>query len=149
MRERWTEADVAALMARRRTPVVFDQSITATSAEPEKRAKYRNVKTLADGILFDSGREADRYLELKALRDLGHLRDLERQPKYDIFACELETGRGIRVAGFTADFRYFDIEQNRTRVEDVKSSATKAETAYRLRKKLAEACHGIEIEELL
>jgi hypothetical protein len=98
--------------------------------------------------MFDSGHEADRYLELKALEGLGEIRDLELQPQYGIFGCELSSGRGIQVASFKADFRYFDVAQNRTRVEDAKSVATKGETAYRLRKKLAEVCHGITVEEV-
>jgi hypothetical protein len=116
---------------------------------PAKRPKFGNKKTLCDGVLFDSGDEADRYLELKALEALSEIKDLELQPEFDLFACELSSGRGIRVAGFTADFRYFDCIQNRQRVEDVKSEATRTETAYRLRKKLAEACHGVEIEEVI
>lgn len=138
----WTEEQFAAFQRERGT---------AAFAEAEKaapRAKYGNKKTLCNGILFDSGHEADRYLELKALQELGHIRDLELQPKYGIFACEMATGRGIEVASFKADFRYFDIDADRARVEDTKSDATKGETAYRLRKKLVEACHGITIEEV-
>ncbi len=143
---RWTEADVAAHMARRQTgPLPI---IPTNPDAPELRAKYGNKKTLCEGILFDSGHEADRYLELKALEGLGEIRDLELQPRYGIFGCELSSGRGIEVASFKADFRYFDLAQNRTRIEDAKSDATKGETAYRLRKKLVEVCHGITIEEI-
>ena len=145
----WTEQDYQNHMRKREQKPQDGAGIYTAPPEEKKTSKYRNVKTLADGILFDSGHEADRYLELKALESLGEIRDLELQPKFDIFACEMATGRGIRIAGFKADFRYFDIGQNRPRVEDVKSAATKSETAYRLRKKLAEACHGVEIEEVI
>ena len=55
---------------------------TDDAPAPEKRGKYRNKKTWQDGILFASGHEADRYLQLKALQELGQIRDLELQPKF-------------------------------------------------------------------
>ena len=33
--------------------------------------KYRNRKTVVDGITFDSKREAERYMELKLLEQAG------------------------------------------------------------------------------
>ena len=148
----WTQADVDAIAARRRkidnrSPFLTRETAEIVYAEP-KRSKFGNKKTLVDGIVFDSGHEADRYLELKALEGLGEIRDVELQPKLGIFACELATGKGIEVASFKADFRYFDIQANRVRIEDAKSDGTKGETAYRLRKKLVEACHGITVEEV-
>lgn len=115
---------------------------------PATRARFRNKKTWCGGILFDSGHEADRWVELKILADRGEIRDLELQPQYGIFACEMSTGRGIQVASFKADFKYFDVALNRERIEDAKSEITKTETAYSLRKRLVEACHGITIEEV-
>ena len=52
------------------------------------------------------------------------------------------------VAKYVADFAYWDIEANKRRVEDAKSSATAVNRLYRLKRKLAEACHGITIEEI-
>lgn len=52
---------------------------------------------------------------------------------------------------FKADFRYRVVKGlnlGEIKVEDVKSGPTKTE-AYALRKKLAEAIHGITIDELL
>lgn len=138
----WTEADVMAHNARRG---LRPGGIVTV---PPKRLKFGNKKTLVDGIVFDSGHEADRYVELKILRDAGQIRELELQPQFGIFACVLTTGVGIEVASFKADFRYFDVKRDRVVVEDAKSDGTKGETAYRLRKKLVEACHGIEIEEV-
>ncbi len=138
----WTQEDIDRLNAKR------GASLPAHIPAKKERAKFGNKKTLCDGILFDSGDEADRYSELVLLLKSGEIRDLELQPQYGIFACELTTGRGIQVASFKADFRYFDIKAARQRIEDVKSDATKGETAYRLRKKLVECCHGIVIEEI-
>lgn len=148
--ENFTEADIARINAQRGLPRLEARPVGSTGIEigVTKRAKFGNKKTLVDGILFDSGHEADRYLKLTDRQALGLIRDLELQPQYGIFACELSSGRGIEVANFKADFRYFDLEQNRTRIEDAKSDGTKGETAYRLRKKLVEACHNITIEEV-
>lgn len=138
----WTQADVDAVNARRGAKLPAHIPSTPT------RAKYGNKKTLCDGVLFDSGHEADRYLTLKTMLELGEIRDLELQPQFGIFASELSSGKGIEVASFKADFRYFDVRANRVRVEDAKSDITKGETAYRLRKKLVEACHSIVVEEV-
>ena len=144
---KWTQADVDRHNARvNLTGKGVRQTFATTDNAPPP--KYRNKKTLVDGILFDSGHEADRYLILKARQELGEIRDLELQPQFGIFGCELSSGRGIQVASFKADFRYFDVADNRTRIEDAKSDGTKGETAYRLRKKLVEVCHSITVEEV-
>lgn len=147
---KWTQADVDRHNAKiNLTGKGIRQTLSTTDdAPPPKLPKYRNKKTFCGGILFDSGHEADRYLQLLAMQELGEISNLELQPQYGIFACEIASGRGIQVASFKADFRYFDIKENRLRIEDAKSEVTKAETAYSLRKKLVEACHGITIEEV-
>lgn len=146
--EDMTEADARRLGKQPALTQAIHERAEAFQAPPSKRAKFGNKKTYCAGIMFDSGHEANRYLELKALMELGDIRDLELQPKYGIFACELSTGKGIEVASFKADFRYFDVKADRMCVEDAKSDGTKGETAYRLRKKIVEACHGITIEEV-
>jgi hypothetical protein len=47
------------------------------------RNKYRAVKTEVDGIMFDSKKEAGRYVELKKRLDAGIIQDLKLQPKFD------------------------------------------------------------------
>lgn len=143
----WTQADVDRLSAKRGINPLAPKEPITLAADP-KRSKFGNKKTLCNNILFDSGHEADRYLLLKVRLDLGEIQNLELQPKFGIFGCQLSSGRGIEVASFKADFRYFDIALGRYVIEDAKSDGTKGETAYRLRKKLVEVCHGIEIEEV-
>ena len=38
-----------------------------------RKSKYGNIKTRVDGILFDSKKEAKRYLELKLLEKAGRI----------------------------------------------------------------------------
>jgi len=111
--------------------------------------KYHARKCTVDGIRFDSTREAKRYQELRLYERAGMIRDLELQPEFPILVVELWRldARTIRVGRYRADFRYVDATTDDVVVEDAKSDATKT-TAYRLRKRLVEAIHGITIREV-
>jgi hypothetical protein len=113
-----------------------------------KPAKYRNRKVIADGHKFDSVREHDRYVELKALRDNGKITGLELQPKYwlksgknDIKIRSERYPNGRRTS-YTADFVYID-DRGVTHVEDVKGMDT---NVSRLRRAIVEAQYGIRVE---
>ena len=67
--------------------------------------KYKAVKTVIDGITFDSKREAKRYTELKLLEKTGMITHLELQPEYQI------TINGAKICKYRADFRYFTVRQ--------------------------------------
>lgn len=47
-----------------------------------KRPKYNNIKTVVDGITFDSKAEAKRYQELNMLWKAGEVRWFTRQPSF-------------------------------------------------------------------
>jgi len=100
--------------------------------------KYRAVKTEVDGIVFDSKREAARYMELMLLQRAGEISHLELQPVYE---CVVN---GKKICTYRADFRYFTKLGNI--VEDVKGVKT---PIYRLKKKLVEALYaGVTIQEI-
>ena len=104
----------------------------------KKNNKYGAVKTTVDGIVFDSKREAVRYMELMVLQKNGQISRLELQPKYD---CIID---GKKICTYRADFRYFT--KNGNIVEDVKGVKT---PVYRLKKKLVEALYaGVIIQEI-
>lgn len=105
--------------------------------EAPRISKYRAVKTVVDGITFDSKAEARRYRELKLLEDSGFIRRLELQPE---FVFELD---GKPIFKYRADFRYF--EGGTRIVEDVKGVRT---DVYRLKKKLIEAAFNVRITEV-
>jgi len=102
--------------------------------------KYKNVKTILDGISFDSRKESARYVVLKLMQKAGEISDLTLQPKFDIVI------NGVKVCSYVADFSY--IENGVKIVEDVKSEMTRKLPAYRLKNKLMRAVHGIEIREI-
>lgn len=118
-------------------------------ATPEPRNKYGAKAMVVDGIRFDSTKEARRYGELRLAERAGAIRDLECQPRFQLDVRELwrRPGRVVRCGVYTADFRYVDVETGAVVVEDTKSGPTKT-TAYRLRKRLVEAIHGITISEV-
>ena len=99
-------------------------------------------RTIGEEV-FDSKLEANRYRELLCLQRVGQVSGLSLQPSWDI---EIN---GIRVARYTADFSYFDHVLNRIVIEDVKSTGTEKDPYYRLRKRLAEAAHGIRVDEVV
>lgn len=121
-----------------------------TNERPEHKApsKYRAVRTAVDGIVFDSKREAARYLELLDRHVV--IRNLEIQPRFPLKGAD-----GSIVGVYVADFRYqesmhhhgpdgaFDAWTEDV-VEDVKGVKT---PVYRLKKKLFEAQYGIQIRE--
>ena len=100
------------------------------------RNKYRAIKTIVDGIKFDSKKEAMRYVQLKLLVKSGVISGLKLQPRFDITINDCKCGF------YKADFEY--IENNKTVIEDVKGMKT---PVYNLKKKLIKAIYGIEIFE--
>jgi Protein of unknown function (DUF1064) len=135
---------VAAMMADRAAWTKF----AGVKLEAPK-SKYGAKPMVVDGIRFDSTKEAKRYRDLRLLEKAGHIRDLELQPRFPLEVVERWRPHGrVRNCGYyTADFRYVDAETAATVVEDVKSTGTKT-TAYRLRKRLVEAIHGVKIVEV-
>jgi hypothetical protein len=108
-------------------------------ATPAKKNKYSSKKTYVDGQVFDSNKEAERWLQLKYCERTGEIRKLERQIRMPL---EVD---GIRICVYICDFRY----QERTRgwatvYEDAKGMRT---PVYILKKKLVRAILGIEIRE--
>jgi hypothetical protein len=103
-----------------------------------RKGKYNNIKTEVDGLLFDSKKEAARYVELKQLLKSGQISDLQRQVKY-----KLEVN-GQKICHYIADFIYVNHRGEKV-TEDVKGILT---DVYRLKKKLMKAIHSIEIKEV-
>lgn|SRR3990167_2970855 len=104
------------------------------------RTKYGNVKTEINGYLFDSKREADRYLILLSMEQAGEIKQLELQPKFPLL---VKTGKAVGF--YKADFQYFDVSKKEWVVEDAKGVRT---AVYRLKKKIVEEVHGIKIVEV-
>lgn len=113
--------------------------------------KYGNRKTVLDGEIFDSRKEARRWAELKLLERAGKIRDLERQVPFELIPSQKdEHGRVIeRPVKYVADFVYIADEHHgwKTVVEDVKSEATRTKE-YVIKRKLMLSIFGIRIHEV-
>jgi hypothetical protein len=101
-----------------------------------------HARTL-DGICFDSKREMMRYAELKLMERAGEITKLTLQPAFQTFIS------GKPFCRFTADFSYWRNSGTELVVEDAKSSGTRKDAAYRLRKKAAELQYGFTVVEVV
>lgn len=100
--------------------------------------KYRNIKTEVNGIVFDSKREAARYMELTLLQRAGEISGLKLQPVFELIVNNMKLGKYI------ADFGYID-NRGRIVIEDAKGIRT---PVYRLKKKLMKAIYEIDVQEV-
>ena len=98
------------------------------------RSKYRNIRTVVNGISFASKREAARYRELVLLERAGVIKDLSLQVRMPLKV------NGQVVSHYVADFQY--VEEGKLIVEDAKGFIT---DTFRLKSKLVKALYGVEI----
>jgi hypothetical protein len=98
--------------------------------------KFNNEITKVENISFHSKKEAQRYIQLKQLEEMGIISDLELQPKFDIII------KKKHICFYIADFRYK--KGRKTFIEDVKGFKTKE---YIIKKKAVEALYNIKIIE--
>lgn len=120
--------------------------------------KYHNRKTTKHGYVFDSKKEADRYIELSMLEKAGKIQNLQRQVRFVVIPTQYEsyerygkTGKRLKdgkkcvekACTYVADFVYEDTNGNRI-VEDCKGYRTKE---YKIKRKLMLKEHGIKLKE--
>lgn len=98
-----------------------------------KQNKYHNKKVEYDGHKFDSKKEMLHYAALKELEKHGYITDLQLQVKFELQPSFKYDGKTIRAITYIADFVYFNIQENKTIVVDVKGFKTKE---YMLKKKM-------------
>lgn len=104
-------------------------------------SKYKNRKTVIDGIAFDSKKEAARYGELQFLAKAGAIQDLRLQVPFELIPKQIRE----RAVKYIADFVY--TENGQMVVEDTKSEITRANPTYILKRKLLLWVHGLRIKE--
>lgn len=122
--------------------------------------KYGNHKVVVDGSVYDSKKEARRWLELKCMESHGVIKDLERQKKFVLIPAQFEPDtigpRGGRKRGkllehevaYYADFCYTDAQTGEYIVEDAKSPITRENAQYIIKRKLMLYIHHIRIREV-
>lgn len=105
--------------------------------EPKPR-KYRNEPVVIDGRRYDSKREAAYCENLIMMEKAGKIGGLELQKRFPLLGP-----KGELICTYIADAVFWDHEQDRLRVVDVKGVETKE---FRLKKRLMWALKSIEIE---
>ena len=125
-----------------------------------RRSKYGNRKTVVDGIVFDSQKEAQRYRELLLLERAGKISYLDRQTKFTLIPAQREPSTEMYKRGrnkgkpkpgkllekecnYIADFVYY--QDKKIVVEDTKGFRTEA---YKIKRKLMLERYGIQIREV-
>lgn len=105
--------------------------------------KYRNHRTVVDGVTFDSKREAEYWHQLCLQQRAGLVFDLRRQVAFEL-------APGVKFAGakraqpalrLIVDFAYRDRHGQQV-LEDVKGVLT---TAFTIKRHLLKAVHGLEV----
>lgn len=91
-----------------------------TYPKPKKKAKYRNVRTMIDGIWFDSKLEARYYNDLKLRLAAGGIAGFSYKAKF-ILTPEAE---GMRKSEYITDFIIFH-NDNTYEIIDTKGVRTK------------------------
>ena len=100
---------------------------------PVKKSKYNNIKTVVDGYKFDSIKEANYYIGLKAMEKVGLITDLVLQPKFEICPSVRWNGKKLAARKYIADFIYWDRFLLKPVVIDVKGMRT---SVYSLKRSL-------------
>ena len=100
--------------------------------------KYRAKKTNG----YASKKEADRAFSLRILAGAGCITDLREQVVYELAPSVVIQGRKRPPLRYIADFVYRN--DGKQVVEDVKGMIT---PAYRIKRHLMKAIHGIDIYE--
>ena len=106
--------------------------------------KYASKKTVVGDKVFDSKKEAQRYIELKLLEDAGEISDLQTQVRYTLIPSQKIDGKVVeRPCDYMADFVY--TQDGKTVVEDTKGFRTRD---YIIKRKLMLWVNGIRIKEV-
>lgn len=104
--------------------------------KPSRHSKFNAKVVWVDGIRFDSTWEGKRYSQLKLLERTGDISDLRLQIEYPL-ECN-----GVHICKYIADFVY-----NRGGIEIVEDAKGFITPEYRIKRKLMQAIHGIDILE--
>ena len=104
-----------------------------------KPNKYKAIKTLFDGVVFDSKLEAGEYEDLKLLQAAGEISDLDIQHDLVLKVNDKQ------VCIYIADFFYFDVKEKKWVVSDAKGILT---DVFKLKWKLAQALYPEYIYEI-
>ena len=97
-------------------------------------SKYRAKKTEYQGIVFDSQKEADAYVELMLMKKAGIVTEVELQPVFTLQPAFTKGGQNYRAIKYQADFKV-TYKAGYTEIIDVKGYET---DVFKIKRKLFE-----------
>lgn len=98
-----------------------------------QKSKYHSRMVEVDGHIFDSKKEAQKYIQLKLWRQAGVIKDFELQPEFELQPGYRDRfGRWVHPIKYRADFRVI-YPDGRAVIIDTKGYRTKD---YRLKRKM-------------
>ena len=104
------------------------------------RSKYGAIKTMVDGITFDSNRESVRYRELRNMQRAGMVKNITLQPKFLLQdGYRRSDGKRIRAINYIADFKV-EYPDGHIEIEDSKGIET---PIFKIKRKLLEAKYDL------
>lgn len=112
-------------------------------AAAPRRQKYASRRVEIDGQTFDSKAEARYWGVLQLRLKAGEIRNLRRQVPFELAPAVVIGGRKRPPLRYVADFVWE--EGGKTIVADVKGVVPEA---YRIKRHLMKAIHGIDILEI-
>lgn len=102
------------------------------------KSKYNSKKQSIDGVVFDSKKEAARFLILKNMVASGKIRNLVIQPEFILQESFVYKGKSVRPIKYVSDFKY-NLPSGEIVVEDVKGQKTQV---YLLKRKMFLKIYG-------
>jgi len=99
------------------------------------QSKYKNRKTIIDGIVFASRSEAQYYVDLKQQKLEGKIADFELQPAFELQPPCTYHGKKIRAIKYVADFKIIDWD-NHEIIVDIKGSRGFLTEVFKLKMKM-------------
>lgn len=106
------------------------------------RSKYKNTKTVIDGISFDSRQEGQFYELLKRMKAEEEIQNFELQPRFELMPKFKYFGETKRKTEYVADFLIYHLDGTEE-IIDIKGMAT--ETALLKRKMMQYKYPGLKL----
>lgn len=106
--------------------------------KPAKPSKYKNKRVVVNGRRYASIKEAEHCEKLIQLEKAGKIGGLELQRRFQILGP-----KGELICVYVADAAFWDHEQDRFRVIDVKGVET---DVFKIKRNLMRAINGIDVE---
>lgn len=111
-------------------------------------SKYKAKKINYEGMVFDSKKELNHWLELKELETEGIITDLQRQVEFELIPRQTYNNKFLyHPVKYKADMTYY--KDGEYVVEDVKSKMTRSLPDYVMKKKLLYYTHNIILKEII